>query len=193
MDGPSLKRPVEGTCSRDDCERRVKTCGLCGLHYQRLHASVPMDDPPLWLTKTPGELCSVKNCVREAKAKTLCSMHYTRLRQSGELGTAAPMKAARGEGHVDKHGYRHVRINGRTMLEHRLIMQELIGRPLAGHESVHHKNGKRSDNRPENLELWASSHRSGQRVQDLIAFVVENYPEANRAMLDGHQISLEMF
>jgi hypothetical protein len=35
--------------------------------------------------------------------------------------------------------------------------------------------GIRHDNRPENLELWVST-RTGQRVDDLLRFVVEQYP-----------------
>ena len=45
-------------------------------------------------------------------------------------------------------------------------------------------NGVRTDNWPENLELWVST-RSGQRVADLIAFVVERYRSDVEAALGG--------
>lgn len=57
--------------------------------------------------------------------------------------------------------------------EHRLKMSNKLGRPLMRHESVHHKNGDRSDNRMKNLELWSTMQPSGQRVIDKIRYAKE--------------------
>lgn len=70
---------------------------------------------------------------------------------------------------------RHRVMDGKRerQLQHRLVMSEMIGRELLPHENVHHKNGDRADNRPENLELWSSSQPPGQRVQDKVIWARE--------------------
>jgi hypothetical protein len=52
-------------------------------------------------------------------------------------------------------------------------MEKKLGRYLTPSETVHHKNGQRSDNRLSNLELWASNHPAGQRTQDLLSWAYE--------------------
>lgn len=71
------------------------------------------------------------------------------------------------------------------VLEHRLVLSEMLGRPLRPFETAHHRNGIRSDNRPENLELWTKPQAPGQRVEDLVAWVIENYRIELEAVLKG--------
>ena len=81
----------------------------------------------------------------------------------------------------DTYGYVHVigrpgeagLTKNNYIMEHRRVMQDALGRPLLKWETVHHKNGKRDDNRLENLELWASRQPQGQRVQDLVQWARE--------------------
>ncbi|WP_428139557.1 HNH endonuclease [Bradyrhizobium sp.] len=54
-------------------------------------------------------------------------------------------------------------------------MERVIGRALVSGETVHHKNGDRFDNRSENLELWFKAQPSGQRIDDLIEYLVVHH------------------
>jgi HNH endonuclease len=74
---------------------------------------------------------------------------------------------------LDKNGYRMIRVDGKDKPEHRHVMEQMIGRALLPHETVHHKNGQRDDNRPQNLELWSSRNPKGQRIADKIEFAHE--------------------
>lgn len=128
--------------------------------------------------------CSVEGCELPAKCKALCSMHYQRVRNRGDVGPPEPLsrsgssngrwKGGRVRGGQDGryflvHAPDHP--NASTIgyvLEHRLVMESVLGRYLTADEIVHHRNGDTTDNRPENLEVMtqsahASEHFRGER------------------------------
>ena len=59
----------------------------------------------------------------------------------------------------------------REYLEHRLVMARKVGRPLTADEMVHHINGVKDDNRPENLHLtdWAGHSREHRLIERELA------------------------
>jgi len=72
-------------------------------------------------------------------------------------------------------GHPRARQRSPYVFEHILVAEELLGRYLLDGESVHHRNGLRDDNRPENLELWTRPQPSGIRVSDAIAWARQIY------------------
>jgi hypothetical protein len=133
-----------------------------------------------------GVSCSVDGCDKPAHSGGFCPAHYQRNRIYGDpLGQAPPKpvktlddlrrEAVEGApgGSTCPQGYRYRALNRRRYGEHRLVMEYYLGRPLLRDEQPHHKNGNRSDNRIENLELWSSLQPAGQRVVDKLVYAHE--------------------
>lgn len=176
-------------CSIENCNKISCSPTLqpphCSTHYARklgYHGNSEIDAR---IKGRETHSCSVEGCDRDAKTKGFCTLHYRRWRIDGEPGQAG-IKYRRSQNVYRYSGYVYVGTGkGRPKAQHRLVMEEVLGRPLRKFENVHHINGIRDDNRPENLELWVKAQPAGQRASDLAEWVVETYPELVEAALAG--------
>lgn len=170
---------MTATCTVPGCakpQRRPNSSRpWCDQHYQRWRLYGDPAEPSRW---EQPKTCTVAGCAKPHYGKGLCVMHAARLRRHGDLTTVRKrvgiinrttvqgyvMLKRRDHPHCTKAGW---------VYEHRLVMEGVLGRYLLPTEEVHHRNGQRADNRPENLELWVVKQPRGQRVEDMVAWARE--------------------
>jgi hypothetical protein len=171
---------------------KVKICRTCSVVFQPTGPSAKFCSKKCRLGTAFCESCSTEfikrhtQGLKDAKDNKYCSYvcRWQAVRSRDEYG-----RYLNSEGYIvlnknyskkppsrglNDNGY--VRINLRKegrVLEHRYVMEQALGRELHPDETVHHINGVKTDNRLENLELWASKHPRGQRTDDLIAWALD--------------------
>lgn len=88
-------------------------------------------------------------------------------------------------GDMQMRQYRRMLIAGKQIDEHRLIMEQYLGRKLTRLEVVHHKDGNGRNNDIENLEVMSLSDHSRMHVKAIMTTA-----EATRRGLKGRTLSV---
>jgi hypothetical protein len=153
-------------CKVDGCSNKtVSADDLCPTHYRRKRLYGNPDG-----TFATTKVCAWADCdtpaVPSPRSSDYCREHlvwYVR-----KLAVEGKLKA-----HKGSNGYLYHSVFKRSIGVHVLVVEYHLGRALIPGETVHHKNGDRSDNRIENLELWSTAQPAGQRVADKVAWARE--------------------
>ena len=183
-----------GSCLIEGCSWPVVHEGLCEPHYGRKKRF----GDPLAGRSYPGVIsaskkCTAEGCENKVLANGVCVAHYQRKKKYGNSMEHIPIRKKNpGQIYASVKGTQGYSVmwdatRKKSVAQHRLVMEQIIGRPLTRKETVHHKNGNRGDNRPQNLELWASlGQPAGQTVVDLLAYareIIRTYEPLERKLM----------
>lgn len=90
------------------------------------------------------------------KEKNVCDKHVSEAMKRKKLDYSGPKNPHWTNGKYKGHGYVFVWTENGYKLEHRIVMERILGRELMSNEQVHHKDRNRENNDPDNLVLCAS-------------------------------------
>jgi len=166
-------------CQVEGCIRKHQAHGYCATHLRRFQLYGDHDGAQQ-PQKCKKDGCTNTSLGSHTKSKGYCGRCYVAQWLDSYLDKEIVAKRY-------PNGYEYFDLNRQRYGVHRLVMERLIGRELFEFENVHHKNGIRHDNAPSNLELWVTPQPTGQRPEDLVAWVVYHYPDLVAAELKARR------
>ena len=166
--------PLQLACTMGTTMKK-KTCATCRRRFvpSSRHLSCP--------TCRSQSVCGCGR-PKQAKSQTCADCRSERGESNGNWKGGTTRHKA---GYVMVRRREHPR-SGKSgyVFEHIVVAEAMLGPHLVLGESVHHRNGVKHDNRPENLELWTRPQPSGIRASDAIEWahtILDRYGDG-----DGH-------
>lgn len=182
------KRQADQVCCSHACghiyKRKPKVvvvCAACGSQFERATSQQTYCSVPCAASRKRKDrtvICGSCGVVFErphGKSRAFCSCRCAMKSRAAATGQAHP----EGTTYRDGTGYVRQKVAGKWVMQHRLVVEQALGRPLQKSERVHHKNCVRDDNRPENLELWMVKGKkdpAGVRVADAVRDLLRSLP-----------------
>src|SRR3990167_2628575 len=127
-------------------DKGVFKCPACGTQFERHYSQVVVKEPRCSRSRTAK--LRIEN-------KFPCGPTHPNWKGGRRNRGKYIQLLARDHPSADSHGY---------IMEHRLVMEKHLGRPIIKSEHVHHKNGHYKDNRIENLEVITHSEHMRQHA-----------------------------